>query len=748
KIAHKRANDGHFFVEAADFDNEVLQNLEADEIIKYDSNAVGYFITHDIYEEWALHKIIEKNFIKSKDYKKIFDAIGSSLPIRRAFRNWLSEKLFINKDEVKSLIEGTTIDDEIESYWKDEIYISVLLSDYAGIFFQLFEGKLLEDKQKLLMRFIFLLRIACKEIDEDFLDLLGIRKTAGIALKTLFTKPKGSGWNCVIDFIHKHRNDFGLQNINIILPLLDDWNKKNKDGETTKKASQIALFYYEEIAKNDGIGYGYRDETKNQIIRSVLNGSFEIKEELTNIFNEVVFKKETDHSSKHYELIQTILSSATDSFEITKNLPEQVISLADLFWFQIPDKTNWRSGGRMGVEQYFCLPEHHLEYYPASAFQTPIFQLLRFAPKQAIDFILSFTNKTVECYSKSELKNEIEEIEVFINEKEIIKQYISNRLWNMYRGTQVSTYLLESIHMALEKWLLEYAKTAPQEKLENLCSYLIKKSISASITAIVTSAVLAQPSKLFNIAKILFQTKELFLYDTSRMMLDQTAKSHFSIGYGFNYQRKIYQDERITTCDDKHRKMSLEHLAVNYQFFRSEEESEQEAEKRQEILWKILDKYYEQLPSKSKQTESDKTWRLYLARMDRRKMNLTTEEKNGQVLIKFNTEIDPELKKYSEESIKRSSDEMKYTSLNLWSNYRFERNEDKYKQYQQYEKNPQLVITETKEIIEGLKNRKDENFSLSNQSIPAYTCSVLIRDFFDKLNSEEKEFCKEVIINF
>src|SRR4030067_1152290 len=246
-MKQKRANEGHFFVKADDCNDEILNNLEADEIIKYDSNAGGYFITHDIYEEWALDKIIERNFRNSKDYKDFFQYIGSSLPIRRAFRNWLSEKLFNNKDEVKSLIEITIADDGIKSYWKDEIYISVLLSDYSDIFFQLFESKLVEDNQKLLMRIVFLLRIACKEIDEGFLNLLGIRKTIGIALKTLYTKPKGNGWNCVLFFIHKHKNDFGLQNINIILPLLDDWNNKNKDGDTTKKASQIALFYYDEI---------------------------------------------------------------------------------------------------------------------------------------------------------------------------------------------------------------------------------------------------------------------------------------------------------------------------------------------------------------------------------------------------------------------------------------------------------------------------------------------------------------------
>lgn len=576
KIAKKRADEGQLFVKIDECDGVVLHALRLDEIIQYDSNAGGYFITHDVYEEWALEKIIEREFIKSEDYKSFFDAIGSSLPIRRAFRGWLSEKLFDNKDEVKYLIEESIIDNEIKNFWRDEILVSVLLSDYSEIFFYLFENKLLEENQQLLMRIIFLLRRACKEIDEDFLRLFGIQKIEGITLKTLFTKPKGSGWNCVIDFVHKYKNTFGLQNINIILQLLDDWNNKNKNGETTKKASQIALYYYDEITKNGGFGYSYRDEKKEQLIRIILQGASEIKDELKAIFDEVIAQKQTNYRDKYYELIKTILISITHNFEVIKCLPNYVIKLADLFWFQTPKQKERYLDSIAGVEKYFSLSEmHDSDYYPSSAFQTPIFQLLRFSSQETIDFILSFTNKTVECYAKSELKNEVEEVEIFINEKKTIKQYISNRLWNMYRGTQGTTSLLESIHMALEKWLLEYAKVTSSEELENRCRYLIENSKSASITAAVTSVVLAQPSKLFNIAKILFQTKEFFLYDNGRYSLEQCVKSYYSIGYGLNYQHKIFQDERIKTCEDAHRKFSLEHIALQYQLFQQRRNREQ-----------------------------------------------------------------------------------------------------------------------------------------------------------------------------
>ena len=80
-IARKRAVTGSFFV-SVDGADEVLPQLEADEIIKFDASSGGYFVAHDIYAEWGLDKIIERSFASSPMFEKFYEAIGSSLPIR------------------------------------------------------------------------------------------------------------------------------------------------------------------------------------------------------------------------------------------------------------------------------------------------------------------------------------------------------------------------------------------------------------------------------------------------------------------------------------------------------------------------------------------------------------------------------------------------------------------------------------------------------------------------------------------
>lgn len=607
RIARNRAEQGHFFVKADGCEDEILRRLETDEIIKQDPSTGRYFITHDIYEEWALDKLVERSFLSTEDHEDFFRSLGSSLPIRRAFRAWLSDKLFQNPAQVKLLVEATINDDNVESFWKDEVLIASLLSEYAETLFRLFESALLEDGQKLLLRIVFLLRIACKEIDESLLQNLGLQKTDGIILNTLFTRPKGSGWNSTINFIHAHLAELGLQHMQIIRPLLNDWVNKHKEGETTKNASHIGLYYYSEINKKGDFRYGSRDKNRDQLFHVILQGASEIKDELSAIFEEVIRENQTGYTGKHYALVQTVLTSLIDSIEVIKCLPKQVLRLADLFWFQTHQYQFGHPANR--IDESFCLEANHLDYFPASAYQTPIFQLLRFFPRETLDFILAFTNKTVECYANSDLDGQIQQVNAILDETQTIKQYISDRLWCMYRGTQVAPTLLESIHMALEKWLLDYAKAYPQDNLEMICKYLIRNSRSASITAVVVSAVLANPQKLFNIAAILFQTKGFFLYDTSRMLHDQSAESLYAISYGTG-DNGLYVDERINTCEDRHRKLSLEHIALNYQFFKSEEESDEEVERRQKVLWSIFDHYYDELPNKENETASDKTWQL------------------------------------------------------------------------------------------------------------------------------------------
>jgi hypothetical protein len=748
-LAQKRANEGNFFVKGDGLDLAILQKLIDDEIVGYEKDSRGYFITHDIYEEWALERFIESTFRLRGESEDFYKDLGSSLPVRRAFRHWLTDKLFIDKNIVKSLVETSISNAAIESYWQDEVLVSVLLSEHSKNLLELFEEQMLVDEAKLLVRITFLLRIACKEIDETTIRNLGFRRTTGIAIETLFTKPKGSGWNYVIDFINRSKEKLGLMNINVILALLEDWNAKNKQGTTTKSASLIALFYYEKATEYGG--FGRRDELGKNIIKVILSGSHEIKQELSTIVDAVVAQGKLNHRDKYYDVSTAMLSSVIESSEVAQAVPEKVISLAQVLWLGKDDDDDDYRSHPIDIGQYFGMPMLHHEYFPSSPYQTPTLILLRTSPDLAIDFILLLTNQTVEYYKKSSLsENEIQEVQIFADDTKHRVQYLSSRLWEMYRGTHVAPSVLESVYMALEKWLLEIAKTSTSAELEKRCLYLFKNSKSASLTSIIVSIILAHPFKLFNVAIMIFRTKEFFLYDTARYVKDRTHKSMLE-GLRDNYPQrdylaKFYQDERIVACDDKHRGGSLENAAWYYQFYKSDEETDKQARKRVDILWKIFDEYYSKLPQPSKETNADKTWRLYLARMDKRKMKPKREEINGQSVISFNPDLDTELKKYSEDSLKRNNEAMAFAPLSVWAQARWVRNEGKYKEYKNYEDEPLIALQELKKLFQVLKY-ENQDMGLFYRATPVYVCATLVRDFRAKLNKKDFSFCETILID-
>ena len=156
-----------------------------------------------------------------------------------------------------------------------------------------------------------------------------------------------------------------------------------------------------------------------------------------------------------------------------------------------------------------------------------LFDFVLFADfSNTIHFILDFSNRAVEAYLASGFDSSVHEIEVTIGSDKS-KQIISSSLWNIYRGSgsPVTPYLLQSMHMALEKRLLEIGKVSDKKNLKEWLIHLLKNTRSASITAVVASVVLAYPDELFEVATILFKNYEFYKYDNLRAGSENSAKN-------------------------------------------------------------------------------------------------------------------------------------------------------------------------------------------------------------------------------
>lgn len=735
EIVKEKVNTGRFYVSAEKCCQDILSLLIKDEIINHDTNNGAYFITHDIYEEWALHVIIGRAYGQSVTYDEFFDFIGSSLAVRRSFRKWLSAKIADSTADIENFITKSINSTNISNFWKDEIFITILLAENADIFFNNFETLLFKDDLNYLKRIVFLLRIACKEVDEAHNRLYD-----GQDLKHTFTKPKGKGWNCVIELIIKNLSGFTSENTVFILPALQEWTKKNPRGKTTQEAGKIALELYRKIQTVEDYKYL---RIEKQLVEIVLNSSLEIQQELKVLLEEILLIENTQKNLPYSELLESILTAQFENFVLIKALPKLVIDLARKCWINTTvDNEPFYS--HLGTEKEFGIKiSSRSEYSPASAYQTPIYFLLEFDFLSTLNFIIEITNGAVDSYNNSTNVNTLEEIQLEFPENKKVKQFINSEFWCMYRGMGNSPELLQSIHMALEKYLLEKAPITEDHIIEQWLYYILEKSKSASLTAVISSILKANTGKYFNIEKILFSSPEILLHDRMCIYSDQSEYGFNSFRRSWNSDSTFYENERELASKEHHRDTTLEVMIINYQFFRDETTSDKTAKQKRKAMEEIIDRLYSRFPELPDSSDDYMTRRLLISQLDRRKMSPVVEQRDNQVFINLNPEVQSDLKAHSEEALKSIKKHSKYIPLKLWSHNKFD-NRTKISNKEKYENNPKLALEEARELLRELESG-DYNL---NDDVPAFVCTALLKEFPQILSEEDLNFCTKIILRY
>ena len=275
---------------------------------------------------------------------------------------------------------------------------------------------------------------------------------------------------------------------------------------------------------------------------------------------------------------------------------------------------------------------------------------------------MKIINKAVDQY----IKNISDYETIMLNVDGVqIKQYINSTLWLIYRGNQNCPDVLTSVHMALEKYLLEICEKTNEEQTTSLLKIILKQTKSASITAVVASVAMAYYEKCFDIIKILISNKDIILNDETRFRHERTVQ-HISFR-GNNYWREWHDKEREDSKKLPHRNCSLDHVIRCFSFFRNENVSEEVSASRLQDLYQIIDNYYAELEDKESEDYEDKTWRMFLSKIDRRLLQTNVKERDGQLVIEFNPQISDDLEQFRSENLKYLTERTKYVSVDLWT---------------------------------------------------------------------------------
>lgn len=712
--------------------DEAFSALQSDEIIRYNKNIGRYFITQDIFEELALEKLIDNAFSEMGDISDFFNRLPDSLIIRKSFRRWFSNKLRDDAIDANMFLDYLFMRNNDESNI-DDILIAILGSKYSKHFFEEYADNILSDKY-ILEKIIFWLRIAYVK------DSSVVREITNNNPEFIFTsvEPLKSWINC-IDFLYDNQNLFQIEDVGLFIDLLNDWNSNNFEGETTRKSSLIAFNMYDKIVIDSD---SHSSEDKQKIINVILNGSLSIQEEMEEILKKIVENKWVSRVDPYYDLSEKILSmNASPVFKLSHNI---IFDFLNLFWFKdYSDEKYWDMDNNIKFGISNSLELNFLN----NPYQTPIFQLLKEHPNETIDFIVDFVNKSVKNYESCNdgkdsmwdtFSNKLYEIEIVI-EDEIYKQLINDHLWQAHRGTTaIVPDLLISIHMALEKFLLDEGNKGNFDYLEELLKKILSNSYSASLTAVVTSIVLEFPNELFNIAKILFSSLDLFFYDLNRFSMEEQAKGLINLPYLST--PKIFINERKESCNLICRKRTLRDCFLHYQM--GFDDFDKDVENRCEILnqmIKIHEDTYQQLVIKE---NSD--YRLLIHQIDLKKHKLLKIEDENSEVEQFMLAVDlpQDLKEDNEHFQKEMDSKFKYTDLILWANNKLNNKNMESSKFD----NPKLIFNNLKNIAQEMESEENDLFFVENPLISLV--SVLIRFYSNELNEEELEYCEKILSDY
>ncbi|KEO73668.1 hypothetical protein [Anditalea andensis] len=566
EIAVKRAKEMKLFTQPVQADAEAIAFLMKDEMLVKEPLNRRYTPAHDILEDWALVKHISLVYEDATIAEDFFNKIGKEPAIRRAFRLWIEELLIDNGTKVVALVREVLNCKTIERYWADEILTAVFRSEISESFFNGFKKDLLEEDAKLLIKCLHIIRTCCKENND----------------KLNFLLPKGSGWREVLMFIETHIDQLMVNRLNIV-SYLSDWHLRimfqfnEVDQYELASAKNVVLHYIDEV--ESGLQFWQKREIegrRKELIAILFDLASIAKDEIKQLVEQSFTSQEND-SRQHRSLDKTVIKmclSGLGNQSLIKELPELIVESAWKEWklrpIDPPSPGSIRAmigGDSLNNDKCWGIENNHT-FYPSGVYKTPLYNLLRYHPLKGLELFVQFINYSIDFYAqaKCQYKHQLKELEFELSDGTRKKLWGAGELWVAYRGICVTHYLLESLLMSFEKFLLETAARKTETSKANLkfvFEYVYNNTNNVTPLGALVSVAIAYPSEVDEAMLPLLKVREFYEWDLGRALQEHSALAPMDQTIPFA------QKERWESNQLPHRKKFMRGLIdfiLDYQF--------------------------------------------------------------------------------------------------------------------------------------------------------------------------------------
>jgi hypothetical protein len=736
QIALRRARALGLYTACSDLDPEVVDGLRRDSLVVSPEHRDEIVApAHDVLEDWAILRWIEEQYVTCEgSVRDLAAAIGTHPAVRRTYRKWVTELVERDPSAADALFQAVMREAELLAQFRDDTLVSLLRSPSAAAFLERHSVELLANDKQLLRRVIHLLRVACVTTPAWL-------PTSATHL-TLFNVPDGPAWACVLRLVQTHLHSFAEGDRSLLLGLIEDWARgvtwQTPYPEGAESVATIAHWLLPDFDE-----YRSKDRRKRtlQVIAKIPTAD---RERFTALLRGTRKDDERDRVAKDF---REIIFQGLEGMPAARDMPEIVISAAKryLLCSEADLRKDFRYGGRRELEHVFGIKERtSYGFFPASAYRGPFLALLRHHPRHGLDFIIDVFNHSADWYGHPRVPLEYVEppfqMTLTFGDGTSRTQWCNARLWNLYRGTSVGPYVLQSLLMALERWLLEFAEARPRD-LDGVLLRVLQRSESAALTAAVASVATAFPRIAGETLLVMLRSRLPILIDHQRIVNESQATSKLGFMFNVHAADKIYETERKEADSLPHRRQDLENAIVHLQL-----------EPFATRVHEILDWHRAQMPPIAEQNDEDRIWRLSMHRMDLRQYTVTddpikvpvdsenrTSIEEERQYIRLNPKLpEPDVKEMMDRSAARLQP-VNARMSRLMGGLRVFRNEER----ETY--NPDHWRERLQEARTAVVDNSGNQETDLARGGSGFVAAVCLRDHWEEMSGDEREWCLNII---
>lgn len=728
-IAVRRARALSPYVPANNLDPGVVEALRHDSLITSpDGTPLLVATAHDVLEDWAILQWLEEQRLTGVgSFEAWSKAIGTHPAIRRSYRKWVGELVERHPAAADNLFAGAITETAISVQFRDDTLVALLKAPTAPAFLARHEAELLANDRAILKRAIHLLRVACVKTPPWF-------EGAG----PLFSVPDGRAWAAVLHLVQGHLTEFAADERLLLLGLIEDWASGVSVWTPYPKGAVAAAAVAHRLLPEFDT---YRDDGAGQRILKIIA---KIPRAAPEPFEILLRGEQADRDGRRTsEEFRDMIFSGMEGVPVARDLPDLLVAVAQTYLFCTQEELEREfRGSSLGVELNFGLKENlHHGHFPASAYRGPWLPLLRYHPERGIDLFVSVFNHSADWYAHPRVHDRLEsafQITLTFADGTTQQQWVNGRLWNLYRGTSVAPYVLQSMAMALERWLLELAESSP-DALDATLLGILRRSESGALTAVVASIATAFPYASGETLLVLLTALVPIRLDSYRVVGESQAPSGlhgmFPRARGAD---EIYQREREESDRLPHRRTDLESAILNLQLGPLAPRVHQ-----------ILDAHRAALPAEGQRSEEDKVWLLALGRMDLRQYSVGEEVRTDELhsddkeTPRAQLRLDPkpqdaDVQQMVNENAEKFAATNARLALLMWGLTVFERDHASTIDPMQWRSRLAQAMT-----LDFSTLAPTEMAAIGGA--PAVVAAVCVRDHWDELTSEEQAWCLERI---